>query len=89
VCGTLLGNDERLRGPDRQAEQLAAVLEAREENGEKRRLARFPEAGQQRQLPGGEEAVPQPGRRGRETGTEGVRFEAGERLQAKHVERRR
>src|SRR5437870_1248371 len=42
----LVGNNKRLGGADRQAEQFAAVCQPRKVDGEEHRLARLPQAEQ-------------------------------------------
>ena len=54
------GEDHGLAGSDGQAGQLAARLHLVEQHGDQRRLARFPLAGQQGDVAGGQIAVPQP-----------------------------
>ena len=63
LLGTFFGHDHRLARGHRPAGQLAAAGEPGEQHREQRRLARFPAAGQQRDRPGFQVAVPQPGER--------------------------
>ena len=60
----LLGNDDGFGGGHAQTGQVAAGLEPAQEDRQERRLARFPLAGQECDLPRPEIAVPQPGKLG-------------------------
>jgi len=58
VLGVFLGNDDGPAGGQRKAGQVAAGLEAREEDRSESGLAGFPEAGQQGDGAGREVALP-------------------------------
>ena len=60
-----LGDDDGFGSSDAQTGQLAAGFEPAQQNRQERRLARFPLAGQERDLSRPEIAVPQPGELGR------------------------